>query len=253
MTDDGTTWYEEFYGQDYLDIYDTHFGAEQSAHEARFVAEAVGLKAGDRVLDLCCGRGRHAVVLAGMSFEVTGLDLSAEYLTLARQAANAAGVDVELLQADMRDIPAVRPFDAIVNLFSSFGYLESEAEDARVLRAAYAGLRPGGRLLLDLLNREWVLLNYVQDEEQRAADGTVFLEHRDFDLRTGRNHVTFTAVAPDGTRRALRGHHIRLYTLTELIAMLDNAGLEFETAYGGFDGEPYAMNTRRMIVVARRG
>jgi SAM-dependent methyltransferase len=251
MRDHDRPWYESFYGQTYRDLYDVHFSAEQSEQEARFAASALKLQPGDRVLDLCCGRGRHAVPLARLGLNVTGLDQSAEYLSLARTAAREAGVNIELLQADMRDIPASKPFDAVVNLFSSFGYLASDAEDARVLRAAHAALKPNGGLLLDLLNREWVLLNQTPDDQHTGPKGIVYLEHRDFDLRSGRNHVTFTAQAPDGTRHELPGHHIRLYTLTELIAMLDAAGFDFETAYGGFDGAPYAMHTRRMIVLAR--
>src|SRR5436309_122321 len=76
--------------------------------------------------------------------------------------------------------------------------------------------------------------------------------HRELNLVTSRNHVTFTAVAPDGSRHDLDGHHIRLYTLTELIGMLETTGLRLERVYGGFDGEVYGVDTRRMIVVATK-
>ena len=143
-------------------------------------------------------------------------------------------------------------FDAVINMFSSFGYLESEAEDAKVLRGVAAALRPGGRALFDLINREWVIRNQVADESRTGADETVYLEHRELNLVTSRNHVTFTAVAPDGSRHDLDGHHIRLYTLTELIGMLETTGLRLERVYGGFDGEVYGVDTRRMIVVATK-
>src|SRR5207253_6060177 len=124
-------------------------------------------------------------------------------------------------------------------------YLESEAEDAKVLRGVAAALRPGGRALFDLINREWVIRNQVADESRTGADETVYLEHRELNLVTSRNHVTFIAVAPDGSRHDLDGHHIRLYTLTELIGMLEAAGLRFEAVYCVFGGVCYGVVNRR--------
>ena len=245
-------WYESFFNQDYLDVYGHQFTEERAAREVAFVEQALGLQAGESVLDLCCGQGRHALLLARRRLRVTGQDLSPEYLDLARQAAQAAGLQIETVHSDMRVIPFEGRFDAVINMFSAFGYLESEGEDAKVLAAVARALRPGGRLLMDLLNREWVMANYVPNDWHKAEDGTLYLEHREVDLVESRNHVSFTAIAPDGSRREIVGHHFRLYTLTELVRMLRTAGLSFDTAYGGFDGEPYGITTRRLILVARR-
>lgn len=245
-------WYESFFGQDYLDVYGYQFTDERAAKETAFAARALDLQPGERVLDLCCGQGRHAVLLATMGLDVTGLDLSEQYLRLTESGARAGKLAIETVHADMREIPFESHFDAIVNMFSSFGYLESEAEDARVLDSIWRALKPNGRVLLDLLNRDWVVDNYVQNDWHRGDDGTLYLEHRELDLLTSRNHVTFVAIGPDGRQREIVGHHIRLYTLREVAGMLEAAGLAFEAVYGGFDGEPYGIETRRMIVVARR-
>jgi SAM-dependent methyltransferase len=245
-------WYQSFFGQDYLDVYAYQFTDERAQKETAFAAKALELRTGERVLDLCCGQGRHAVLLASMGMEVTGLDLSEQYLRLTEDAAREHKVSLTTVHADMRDIPFEAHFDAIVNMFSSFGYLESEAEDAKVLDSIHRALKPGGRVLLDLLNRDWVVDNYVQNDWHRESDGTLYLEHRELDLLTSRNHVTFTAISPDGKQREIVGHHIRLYTLREVAGMLEAAGLLFEAVYGGFDGEDYGIGTRRTIVVARR-
>ena len=192
------------------------------------------------------------MLLAERGFRVTALDLSQPYLDAAVAEAKRRGVALETVRADMRTPGFDGSFDAVINMFSSFGYLESEADDAKVLRGVATALRPGGRALFDLINREWVVRNQVADESHPAADGVVHQEHRELDLVTSRNHVTFVAVASDGSRRDLDGHHIRLYTLTEMIGMLQGAGLRFERAYGGFDGEAYGVETRRMIVVATK-
>ena len=103
-----------------------------------------------------------------------------------------------------------------------------------------------------MINREWVVDNYVQNDWHFGDDGTLYLEHRELDLATSRNHVTFTAIEADGRRRPITGHHVRLYTLTEAIGLLARAGLEFRGVHGGFEGEAYAITTRRMIVVGRK-
>ncbi len=244
-------WYRSFFGQDYLDVYGHLLTEESSQAEAEFVIRALGLKPGDRVLDLCCGTGRHAVPLARAGLEVTGLDMSEEYLAQARSAAHQAGVEIRLMQGDMREIPFREEFDAVVNMFTAFGYFDDEADDQRVIDGAAAALRPGGRLLLDLLNRDWVVANYVRSESREGPDGTVYAEQRTFDPVAGRNHVEFTIASPDGAVRKV-SHHIRLYVATEVFGMLRSAGFLLERVYGGFDGSRLSVEARRMILVAGR-
>jgi SAM-dependent methyltransferase len=252
MTQSNDAWYRSFFTSDYLAVYEDQFTAERAACEVAFVEKTLALQKGEVLLDLCCGQGRHAVELARRGYVVTGLDLSVEYLAIAEQAARRAGVSLQTAHADMREIPFESRFDAVINMFSSFGYLESEAEDARVLGAIARALKPGGRVLLDLLNREWVVHNNGEKDWHMGEDGVLYLEERHLDLAESRNHVTFTAIAPDGSRRDLGGHHIRLYTLREVIGLLDAAGLTHEKVCGGFDGETYSPDTRRMIVVASK-
>jgi SAM-dependent methyltransferase len=247
-----SAWYVDFFRQDYLNVYGHLFSAERAEKEAAFVAKALELKTGARVLDLCCGPGRHSVALAQHGFDVTGLDLNPAYLELARHAAEAGNVSLKTAAADMREIPFQNYFDAIVNMFSSFGYLESEAEDARVLESAAKALKPDGRLLLDMLNREWAVANYIQNDWHSGEDGTLYVERRELDLATSRMHVSFTIVGPDGTRRESVGHDIRLYTLTEMTRLLERAGMRVTGVFGGFDGETYAISRRRMILCARK-
>lgn len=251
MTDYDPEWHRSFFGKDYLDVYGHLLTQESSEAEADFVIRSLGLKPGDRALDLCCGTGRHAVPLARAGLEVTGLDMSEEYLALARSAAREAGVKVRFVQGDMREIPFRGEFDAVVNMFTAFGYFDDESDDQRVIDGAAAALRPGGRLLLDLLNRDWVAANYVRSESREGMDGTVCTERRTFDPVAGRNHVEFTITSPDGVQRRA-GHHIRLYVATEISRMLDRAGLSLERSYGGYDGSLLSVATRRMILVARK-
>jgi len=253
MASQGSAWYMDFFRIDYLNVYGHMFTEERAEKESAFVASALELKPGASVLDLCCGQGRHSIKLAKRGLRVTALDLNPEYLELAKQAAKAGKVTIETVAADMRNIPFENKFDAIVNMYSSFGYLESEAEDLKVLESAAKALKAGGRILLDMLNREWAIDNYIQNDWHTGADGTLYVERRDLDLATSRMHVHFIVVDPQGGRRESIGHIIRLYTLTEMTRLLERVGMRVTAVFGGFDGEAYAIGTRRMIIVAQRG
>ena len=253
MTHIGTDWYTKFFNEDYPKIYCERLSQDATERETAFVVDALGLRDGDRVLDLACGHGRHAVALAQRGMVVTGQDLNEDYLRMAREDAARAGVEIETVHGDMREIPFTDEFDAVINMFTAFGYFDSEDEDVRVLKAVANSLKSGGQLLLDTINREWVLSNYVQNDWHTDPNGNTYLEHREFDLVTGRNRVTFNIVTPDGTRRDSPGHDVRLYTLTELVRLLDAAGLRLSTVCGDYDGRPYHIDTPRMIVVATKG
>ncbi len=253
MASQGSAWYVDFFRTDYLNVYGHMFTAERAAKESAFVASALELKPGASVLDLCCGQGRHSVQLAKRGLKVTGLDLNPAYLELAQQAATASKVEIATIAADMREIPYENTFDAIVNMYSSFGYLESEDEDLKVLESAGKALKAGGRLMLDMLNREWAIDNYIQNDWHTGADGTLYIERRDLDLAASRMHVHFIVVDPNGSRRESIGHNIRLYTLTEMTRLLERVALRVTSVFGGFDDEAYGIGTRRMIIVAKKG
>ncbi len=252
MTSIPSNWYTEFFNEDYLRIYSERLSHDVTERETSFVVDSLGLQEGARVLDLACGHGRHAIALARRSMVVTGQDLNEDYLCKARADAVREGVEIETVHGDMRDIPFTSEFDAVINMFTAFGYFDSDDEDVRVLQSVGNSLKGDGQFLLDTINREWVLANYVQNDWHTDDDGNTFLEHREFDLVTGRNHVTFTIVTADGTRRESPGHDIRLYTLAELVRLFDASGLRVSATYGDYDGSPYAIHSPRMIVVATK-
>jgi SAM-dependent methyltransferase len=245
-------WYVNFFGEDYLNIYRHTLTTERTEKEVAYAAQRLALDAGARVLDLCCGTGRHSVLLAKRGYKVTGLDLSQSYLELARRAAVDSKVELDTVPADMREIPFNDYFDAAINMYSSFGYLESEAEDLKVLESISRSLKRGGRLLLDMLNREWAVANYIQNDWHAEADGTLYVEHRALDLASSRMRVRFIIVDPNGGRHDSIGHDIRLYSFTEMIRLLERVGFGGIEVFGGFDGEPYGIKTRRMILSARK-
>jgi len=245
-------WYEGFFGEDYLRFHlqGGEWVEARTPGQCDFLVEALELQPGARVLDLCCGQGRVSVELARRGFTVTGLDLSEYLLGLAKERAEQAGVTVEWVPRDMRDLPWEGEFDAVVSVFTSFGYLETDEEDQKVLAAAQACLKPGGRLLLDVHNREQTALRF-QPRSWAEHEGHIILDEETWDERRGRITMARTIIAPDGSRRQT-GFTLRIYAPSEMNRMLEQAGLEWERTYGGWDASQYGALSRGMMVVARK-
>lgn len=225
--------------------------AARSKAEVDFVERVLELRPGSCVLDLCCGHGRHAIELARRGYQVTGVDLSARALRRARREAREEGLDVRWQRCDMREIDFQEEFDAVINMFTSFGYFDSEEEDRRVLECVGVALRPGGRFLIDFINRDRVIRFYQERDWRRAPDGSILLEERRWNALEGRNSAEITLIRPDGSRRRLRTV-MRMYAATELAAMLASVGLTIRGVWGDFDGSELTLESVRVIVLAQK-
>jgi len=209
------------------------------------------LKKGDKVLDLCCGHGRHSIELAKRGYNVTGQDINRLFLERADKEASRQKVNVDFIQADMRGIPSTEKFDAVINMFTAFGYFEKKIDNLLVLKEISGALKTGGRFLIQVMSRDWLIRNFREREWREGKNGLLCLEERRFDFETGRNNARIILVYPNGTRKE-KHHSIRVYNLTELREMLDEVGLNIEKVYGDFDGSDYDMDSRDMIIVAKK-
>ena len=253
-------WYVTLFERDWYDLLapggarspvDPEQYAAQTDREAAFVAAILDLPHGARVLDLCCGWGRHTLRLARRGYRMTGLDLSPYHIELAAAAARDSGVEVEWLEADMRDIPAVdASFDGVINLFTAFGYFADD-ENQRVLEEVARVLKPGGRFLVDLINRDWLMHAFRDAEWREEADGRLILERRRWAAQTGRVHAEWIVIDREGGRRA-HAHDTRVYSLQELELRLSLAGLRVRRSFGHLDDESFSRHARRLVVLAEK-
>jgi SAM-dependent methyltransferase len=244
-------WPVTFFDDEYLRIYQPQLTPERTRGEADFILDVLKLPAGARVLDLACGHGRHAVELARRGYRVTGVDLSERYLELAAAEARRAGVEVEWLARDMRSLDFDGVFEGAYSFFTSFGYYD-ERENESVVQRLARSLRPGGRLLLDLMNRDRLLASPPGRTWNQRDDGALLMEEIQLDPRTSRVHVQQTLIDPQTGPRPVKEFEVRLYTCAELASMLDRQGLDTREVWGGADRAPYASESPRLVMLAER-
>lgn len=208
------------------------------------------LPTGSRVLDCPCGQGRHAHLLAEAGFIVDGLDYSRELLAVAR--ARGTGRALRFHEGDMRRLPArwSGRFDAVVNLFTSFGFFDDPGDDRRVLAGFARVLRPGGLLVWHGGSRDGVMSRFLARDWWRTADGTLFGQERRFEPLSGVLHVTSTWRGPVGDGE--RGHRIRLYAASELADRMREVGLVVEQAFDGWTERPLGRRAGEMLLLARK-
>lgn len=221
----------------------------RAPREARFVLRAMKLKKGDRLLDLCCGPARHALLLAGKGLAVTGCDFSAEYLKEAAAKAKKARVKIRLLRGDMRDLEFSREFDAAINMFTSFGYFRRFSDDIKTLKGVARALKPGGLFLLDIVHGDHVR-KYLKPRDWSELEGGGYRLESASLTKDGMLN-TWTLIK--GGRVQEKSFFTRLYSKRRLSAALRKAGLTPLKFWGGFDGAPLTVKTNRLIALARKG
>ena len=241
-------WFEVAFGRNYLELYPHRDLAAARAEVEGLVARGVG----GRVLDLGCGPGRHALALKECGIDVVGLDRSRELLEVARSLGatdhTRGPLAGRLVRGDFRLLPfEAGAFDAVLMLFSSFGYFGDE-DNARVLAGAARVLDHDGVLVLDLMNAARVRATLVP-ESRVEREGSVLEERRSLIERGRRVRKDVCVRGPDGTQRAWR-EDVRLYEPSELGELLAGAGLLLLRLEGDFDGSPHGSTTPRMIVWA---
>ncbi len=233
----------------YFELYESQ-DTELARTQTPQVLALVGMTPPARILDVGCGYGRHSIELARLGFDVTGIDISEVQLARAREKAQAAEVAVDFRQADGRALEFEAEFDAAISMFLSFGFFETDAEHLAMLRGIAQALRPGGRFLMDFWNREYEIQRFDRFQVDRTGD--IFeLEEWDFDYLRGRLNWTNTAFFPDGRRESWY-HSIRAYTVVEVKALFERAGLHLDAVYGSLGGAPYSIEAQAAIFVATK-
>ena len=247
---DAREWWEEYFDERFIALYRDFLTPQRTEREVQGLLEIAMLPPGAQVLDLACGWGRHSVALARQGFAVTGMDLSETLLARARKRADKAGVPVNFVRGDMREIPFTGRFDAVLSMFSSLGYFLSDEEDLRVLTAARNALKPDGLFVMETMHRDHVVGGFAERDWWEAQDGTLVWVEREFDAVEGvsREWTRWRRGEASGEKY----HDLRIRSATEWDALLRRAGLAPVEWYGDWELAPFLHTSPDLIVVARR-
>ncbi|MFO0695632.1 MAG: class I SAM-dependent methyltransferase [Polyangiales bacterium] len=243
-------WYEDFFSDDYLRTV-RHPTEREIAKECDFIEKVLGLPAGATVLDVGCGLGLYAIELTKRGYLVVGLDLSLPMLSRASEDAKDQGLRINFLHGDMREMSFDGSFDVVLSWGTAFGYFDDEG-NRKVLQRFYNSLKPGGMLLLDVANRDFVVRtqpNLVWFE----GDGCICMEETKFNYLNSRLEVSRNVILDDGKQRD-RSYSIRLYALHELGLMLHQQRFRVSQVSGNraTPGVFFGADSPRLIVLAER-
>ena len=210
-----------------------------------------------RILDAGCGMGRISVELALLGFNVTGIDITKPYLQAAREIATDEGVNVDFVNADLRnfcDEPALGykgTFDAVVNLYTSFGYCKTEEEDEKILVQIFKSLKKGGKFILECTSRETAIKFFTEGEWFKRAGNTVLTQ---FSVQGAWEGLRSTWILIDDKTGEKTEHTFvqRLYSAKELKLKLEKIGFSCVQIYGDYAFAPYDQNMKTMVIVAEK-
>jgi SAM-dependent methyltransferase len=246
----GKPWFVDLFDEDYLRTL-PFLTPQATQAEAEFVIDAMGLQPGAQVLDVGCGYGRHAMELAARGFHVVGLDMSTPLLVRGGEEAHRRGLTINFVRGDMRELDFDSQFDGAYCLFSTFGYFDDETNKKTISNIARA-LRPGGRVLIEILNRDYVIAD-LPTRVWWEGDGCVVLEEVELNYFSSRIQVNRSVVFDDG-RQLEQEISVRAYSLHEVGKLLHSAGLRVLEVSGAYHtrGRFFGNQSRHIIVLAER-
>ena len=246
----GPEWFED--ERFWESIYPFAFPAERFAAAEAEVAELAKLTGSPfrRVLDLCCGPGRHSIPLARQGARVTAVDRSPFLLEKARSRAELEKLDIEWVQEDMRFFVRPDEFDLAINLFTSFGYFQDEEDDLTVLRNVFRSLTPGGFFIIDVMGKEIIARGFASSAVEKKSDGSIKVETREIIDDWYRIRSRWFVIRDQKVTEA--GFETALYSGRELADLLKKAGFEQVKLLGSLQGIPYDVKAQRLVAVAQK-
>ena len=265
MSDNNKKWWSEeygFFGDFYMQGDDSKEGyhiarkqnlKQRTLTEVDGVIRLLNLKPKSKILDIPCGYGRHSIELAKRGFVVAGSELNAQHLSIAKKEARKNSAKIQFVRENMLEIDYKPKFDAVVNMFYSFGFFEKEEDNFKVLQNFFKVLKPGGKFLMHTDVNIPRILNgkYKHDEVRTLKSDKKLRIIDDYDPVTKRINGAWILIDKKSNEER-KDYSVRVYTKDEFIKLCKRAGFKFCEVFSDWSGKPYDSNSEDMIVVATK-
>jgi SAM-dependent methyltransferase len=237
-------WYEKWFNTPYYHLlYNNRTHTEADLFITKLM-QHLKLKAESRVWDLACGKGRHSIALNKLGYNVVGTDLSEESIYEASKFENK---DLQFYRLDMRSPFRTNYFDAVLNLFTSFGYFDNVNDDIKVFKSVSIALKPNSIFVFDYLNRDWVIEN-LQTHNEIVKDNVKFIINKEIQSNRVIKHIQVL----DAGVTSNYSECVKLYALDEIIKIAEKANLQLESTFGDYELGNYNQQSPRMILTFRK-
>lgn len=239
------SWFKDWFAsEDYLKVYD-HRDSMDAKNLSDLIIRTVNLKPNDFILDAACGAGRHGLYFASKGFPVIGFDLSRTLLLKAKEEAAKNGINPNLLLGDIREIYFKRRFLCVLNLFTSFGYFETDDENFLFVKHSAVFLKERGYYILDYFNKNYLEQNLVPIS-QRTVGNTLILENRK--IENGRVIKRIKLV--NGKESKEYFESVKLYDWKCIVEKFSNFGFQVNRIFGNYSGADFNENESPRIIIA---
>jgi cyclopropane fatty-acyl-phospholipid synthase-like methyltransferase len=241
-------WFKDWFNtEEYLNVYQNHNESDAEKH-IKLILENVKIAPKTKILDMACGAGRHAIILARKNYNVTAVDLSEKLISIASQAAQIENLKINFIQSDIRKFETSEKFNLVLNLFTSFGYFETDEENFAILKKAFNLLEVGGYFVLDFFNSQFLKQNLVEYSEEILNNAEIHQLRKIKDNRVIKKIV----ITKDGNLNTYE-ESVRLFTKDELVEAITKIGFDIYKTFGDFLGNEFEQfSSPRLIMICKK-
>ncbi len=227
-------WFKDWFAsEEYLEVY-SHRNKTDAYNLLNLIKENINLYNNAKVLDAACGSGRFSNLFAKHGFNVTAFDLSTQLLQIAKRKAVEENLKVNYFRADIRKLPLRGSFDLVLNMFTSFGYFDTDDENFSFISTAYNLLNKKGIFIFDYLNKNYVINNLVKKSKKSINNKTI-IEFR----KINGNRVEKEIIINTGKEEKKFNESVMMYSKEQIIDGFNNCGFKVYKIFGNYSGEMY--------------
>jgi 2-polyprenyl-3-methyl-5-hydroxy-6-metoxy-1,4-benzoquinol methylase len=241
-------WFVDWFAsKEFLDVY-SHRNSADAEKLINLILNSIELKNESKILDAACGAGRHSIILAQNGFNVTAFDLSKELLNIGKKKAEELKLSINFINADIRKFFINEKFDLVINLFTSFGYFETDKENYSFINNAFSMLNEKGWYVLDFLNKTFVEKNLISHSE-RKVNSQIIIENR----KIIANRVIKEIQIIEGEKQRNFVESVKLYSAEDIIKSFENIGFKLKKIFGNYIGEEFNREkSERLITIFQK-